>query len=69
MENESPKWYLNLVTRFNEMANSLGVEGPVADELRTFVFDVAKEQYKIGNKCGIAFALSDKGKAYFAAKS
>ncbi len=66
---ETPKWYVNMVARFNQLAQNLGVEGSVADEMRNFVFEIAKEQYKSGNKSGIAFAMSDKGKAYFAAKA
>ena len=64
-----PKWYVDMTTRFNQLAQSLGVEGPAAEELRNFVIEIAKEQYKNGNKAGIRWARSEEGKAYFAAKT
>jgi hypothetical protein len=68
-DNENPKWYVNMVARFNEIAQNLGVEGPIADEMRQFMFTIAKEQFKVGNKSGIRFAMSDEGRKYFAAKA
>lgn len=68
-DKENPKWYVNMVARFNELAQNLGVEDPIADEIRQFMFTIAKEQFKIGNKSGIRFAMSDEGKRYFAAKA
>jgi len=68
-DKENPKWYVNMVARFNELSQNLGVEGPLADELRQFMFTIAKEQFKSGNKNGIRFAMSDEGKKYFAAKA
>ena len=58
-----------MTTKLNALASNLGIEGPAVAELRNFVIEVAKSQYKSGNKSGIRFALSDEGKAYFAAKS
>ena len=68
-DNENPKWYVNMVARFNELAQNLGMEGQIADEMRQFMFTIAKEQFKVGNKSGIRFAMSDEGKKYFAAKA
>lgn len=69
MEKATAKWFTELVTRFNSLVQNLGVEGPAADELRTFMIETAKEQFKAGNKSGIRWARSDEGKAYFAAKA
>ncbi|MBU0531198.1 MAG: hypothetical protein ABIG32_01240 [Candidatus Uhrbacteria bacterium] len=69
MENSSPKWYVDMTTRFNQLAQNFGLEGPAADDLRSFMIEIAKEQYKVGNKCGIRWARSDDGKAYFAARA
>ena len=66
---EQPKWYVNMVTRLNELSNKLGLEGPAVSEVRDFMFEIAKEQFKSGNKSGIRFAMSDEGKKYFAAKA
>lgn len=38
---------------------------PLADDLEHLLIFHAKDQYKQGNKSGIRFALSDKGKTYF----
>ncbi len=69
MEKQAPKWYIEMTTKLNNLATNLGIEGPALAEIRNFVIEVAKSQYKSGNKSGIRFALSDEGKAYFAAKS
>lgn len=69
MEKESPKWYVEMTSKFNELAHNLGIEGPAVAELRNFMIETAKSQFKVGNKSGIRWALSDEGKAYFAAKA
>ena len=66
---EQPKWYITMVARFNELIQTQGIEGPAVSEMRNFMFEIAKEQFKSGNKNGIRFAMSDEGKKYFAAKA
>lgn len=69
MEKATASWFVEMTTKFNQLAQNLGIEGPPAQEMRNFMIEIAKEQYKAGNKSGIAFALSDKGRQYFAAKA
>ena len=69
MQKAATNWLTELTTQFNSLVQNLGIEGPAVDELRNFVLNTARDQYKAGNKGGIAFALSDKGKAYFAGKA
>ncbi len=69
MEKASAKWYVEMTSKFNRLAENLGIEGPAVAEMRTFMIEIAKSQFKSGNKNGIRFALSDDGKAYFAAKA
>lgn len=68
MEERKDGWYLNMVSRFKKLAEELKLEEEMATELMEFMFDIAKEQYKNGNKAGILFAMSDEGKKYFNAK-
>ncbi len=69
MKKTTAQWFVNMTTRFNQLAQNLGLEGPTVEELRNFMIEIAKEQYKAGNKSGIRWARSEEGKAYFATKA
>ena len=69
MEKATSKWFVEMTTKFNELAMNLGLESPAIEDLRTFMIETSKNQFKAGNKSGIRWALSDEGKAYFAARA
>jgi len=56
---EAPKakWYDSLITRVNTFSEELGLDDFSTSKFRDFMFEVAKEQYKRGNKSGVAWAF------------
>lgn len=45
-----------LSSRTQELMNNLGIPGDMGARIKDFVFEVAREQYKAGNKSGIRWA-------------
>ena len=55
IQNPTAKWYIDLSMRFNDLMQRNGMPEEIAAEIKLFVVDVAKEQYKAGNRSGIAW--------------
>lgn len=55
-------WYANLMDRCNELAERFGLDDLHVGEMRNFVVDVAREQYKSGSKSGYRYAKSGRDK-------
>lgn len=56
-EIQNKNWYKTLCDRALSLSEQLGLEDAQALFLRDFVVSVAKEQYMVGNKSGIAWAF------------
>jgi len=51
------KWYDILEARYNELMIKFDMPEDIAHEIYSFITDIAKEQYKSGNKSGISWLL------------
>lgn len=61
MSEQTPKnWYREITTRINSLSETFGLDDMQTSDLRTFVVNIAKDQYKIGNKSGAAWAFKQK---------
>jgi hypothetical protein len=54
---ESKTWHEKLTQRANSLAEEFGLDDASAGRLRDFVVEIARSQYKVGNKSGIAWAF------------
>ncbi len=52
-------WITRLTTNFNSLMQRLDMPGELADEIRAFMMQVAREQYKAGNNSGIRWARTN----------
>ena len=59
-KNGIPNWYSIMMSNFDSLIEKLGIPENIASELQTFVTTVAKDQFKAGNKSGIAWILKKK---------
>lgn len=53
---EKPKftpWHVKITERFDSLIERLAIPDDIAQEIKAFLFEVAKEQYKSGNSSGI----------------
>jgi len=50
------KWYVSIQKRLTEFSEKLALPEDIASEIKVFVFEVAREQYKKGNNSGICWA-------------
>ena len=69
-EAQTTKWYSNLLSQLNSIAEEFELDPIQSERFRSFTFEVAKDQFKAGNKSGIAWLhrqLRDKGSAVPAA--
>ena len=57
--NPTAKWYVSLCSRFNELMDRNGIPEEISSEVKLFVIDIAKEQYRSGSKSGAAW-MQDK---------
>ncbi len=55
MENTNAPWYATIVAECNTLAEKFGLDDLLGEELRDFVIRIARDQYKVGNKSGIAW--------------
>ncbi len=62
--NDAPKarWYKDLIQRANNFAEEIGLDDFTTNKFRDFLLDIAKEQYRRGNKSGAAWAFSQAEK-------
>jgi hypothetical protein len=54
-------WITKLNNSFNDLMNRLEMPGDLADEIRGFMMQIAREQYKAGNNSGIRWARMNPG--------
>lgn len=58
MENTTnKKWFEELISSINSLAERFGLDDLGTSELREFVIQTAREQYKVGNKSGARWAF------------
>ncbi|NBS69178.1 hypothetical protein EBT31_09745 [bacterium] len=55
MENAKQSWYSKLSDSFDALMRKFDMPEDMEIELRDFVFTVAKEQFRVGNKSGISW--------------
>lgn len=58
MINEQANWFTDLTSRIQSLAEKFELDDMCTQELRNFIVEVAKTQYKIGNKSGIRWAYA-----------
>jgi hypothetical protein len=63
MEYTNAPWYKKIITECNTLAEKFGLDDLLGQEFRDFVIRVARDQYKVGNKSGIAWLKSEQAKA------
>ena len=51
------KWYEELISSINQLSEQFGLDENSATHLREFIIQIAREQYKIGNKSGARWAF------------
>lgn len=56
VKNPQAKWYIDLSSKFASLMQNLGMPDDVAQEIKTFMLTVARDQYMAGNKSGIRWA-------------
>lgn len=57
VETTTNNWYRELVSRVNTLSETFGLDDLQTSDLRNFVVTIARDQYKIGNKMGAAWAF------------
>ncbi len=55
MENTKQNWYDKISDSFDAMMRKFDMPEDMQFEIREFMFSVAKEQFKSGNKSGISW--------------
>lgn len=60
--NKSGQWYTNILNKLHEFFRKYDLPEDMAGELQAIVIDVAREQYKVGNKAGIAWLKREQAK-------
>ncbi len=56
-EPQKDSWYKNLVSTLNTLSEEFGLDDMQTVKFRDFVVTKVKEQYKLGNKRGAAWAF------------
>ncbi len=62
--NERPKfvpWHVKITERFDKLMEKLGIPEDMSQEVQTFLLEVAREQYKSGNRSGIKWFAEKHG--------
>lgn len=68
MESTKNTWYELLTIQCHTLAEKLGLDDLGAEELKSFINRIAKDQYKAGNKSGIRWAFKQKEQETAAAR-
>ncbi len=55
-QNQTSMWMSKLSNRIQTLVHNLGLPSDMGQNLKEFIFEVAKEQYKAGNNSGIRWA-------------
>lgn len=58
MINQEANWFVELTSRIQSLAEKFELDDMGVQELRDFVIDIAKSQYRVGNKAGIRWAYA-----------
>ena len=53
-------WYRTLMSNCNALAEKFGLDDLSTEEFRSFVNQIARDQYKMGNKSGIRWAFKKR---------
>lgn len=53
--NQKQSWYDKLSDSFDALMRKFDMPEDMAIEIREFMFNVAREQYRVGNKSGISW--------------
>ena len=61
-ENKS-NWLTALIRSINSLSEQFGLDDQSTSTLRDFIVDIAREQYKIGNRSGIRWARQNPSPA------
>lgn len=56
-EPQTKTWYKNLTDSINLLSEEFGLSDIQTNRFRDFAMTVAKEQYRVGNKSGAAWAF------------
>lgn len=51
------RWYTTLLDRIHALSRKYDLPEDIAHDMQTLTVEVAREQYKVGNKAGIAWIL------------
>lgn len=54
---DANRWYSVLLDRIHALSRKYDLPEDIANDVQTLTVEVAKEQYKVGNKSGIAWLL------------
>lgn len=60
--NAAAKWYQNIVDKVREIVDRYGLPEDIAADVRAMTFEIARDQYKVGNKAGIAWLKREQAK-------
>lgn len=64
---DTQNWYKTLLSHCNSLAEKFGLDDVHAEELRSVMFQTAKDQFKAGNKNGIRWMYKKQAEAAQAA--
>jgi hypothetical protein len=58
-QNQVSLWMTKLSNRVQALVHNLGLPNDMGQNIKEFVFEIAKEQYKAGNSNGIRWARTN----------
>ncbi|MBU4314886.1 hypothetical protein KJ673_00590 [Patescibacteria group bacterium] len=58
-QNQASMWMSKLNNRIQTLVHNLGLPNDIGQSIKEFVFEVAKEQYRVGNSSGIRWARTN----------
>ena len=56
-DTKKDNWYKTLISKLNSLSEEFGLDDMQTVKFRDFVVAIAKDQYKVGNKSGAAWAF------------
>lgn len=60
MDDQKPKWYVEITRAINALGEELGLDDFGTQKMRDFVVSTAKSQYTAGNRAGIYWTRTGK---------
>ena len=61
IKNPKAKWYVELMQKFENLMQALGIPENASNEIKTFILEISREQYMAGNKSGIRWQRVQAG--------